>query len=116
MLRRLHDRLTVVRYEDLVTTPDLVQAKIAERFDLKMSRLFSQFDRNFAVGGVIAGAMNGVRSPSPASIGRWRSDARHLEHCRSVWPEIRGDTAWVCETFGYEFPADLEADLDGVQA
>ena len=111
-LRRLliagRPNLKVIRYEDLVGKPDETQAKIARHYRLDVLRPFSQFGQGFAVSDPIAAAMNGIRPPDTASIGRWRTDPRHIEYCRTIWPEIREDALWLCRAFDYEVPAELE--------
>lgn len=67
-------RTFVVRYEELVTTPNRVQTRISEHFGLVPRLPFSegytifpneQQDSNIR-------ALNGVRPPDPSEIGRWR--------------------------------------------
>jgi hypothetical protein len=112
-LRRLltvgRPNLKVVRYEDLVREPDQAQARIAQHYRLQPLRPFSEFDQGFTASEPIAEAMNGIRPPDAASIGRWRTEARHIDYCRTIWPEIREDALWLCRAFDYEVPAELEA-------
>jgi hypothetical protein len=104
MLRRIHKKVTVVRYEDLVSEPDKVQQWLAQNLGVEPQRPFSSFDENLKVGNLVARAMHGVRPVSARSVGRWR-DPDLQKYCKSIWPGIRDDVAWVCDTFGYEFPA-----------
>lgn len=104
MLRRIHKEVKVVRYEDLVSEPDKVQQRLAQDFGVEPQRPFSKFDQNLKVGNLIARSMHGVRPLSASSVGRWR-DSELKKYCKSLWPGIEDDVAWVCETFGYELPA-----------
>jgi hypothetical protein len=111
-LRRLlsvrRPNLKVLRYEDLVRSPDKLQQQIARHYDLKVLRPFSQFHCRSAVSDTIAGYMNGIRPPDTNSIGRWCSNPEHVAYCRKLWPEIRDDALWLCRAFGYDVPAELE--------
>lgn len=100
--------LMVVRYEDLVREPDRVQAAIAERFALAPELPFSRFAERARFDGLTLEAMKGLRAPDTRSIGAWRRDPEAIAYCRTIWPAIAADVAWLCARFDYASP---EAEL-----
>lgn len=73
--------VVVVRYEDLVTDPDRVGARLAGAVGWTMDGPFSAYldiarERGVTWGAFLDDAMGGARPPSGAAIGRWR-DPEH---------------------------------------
>ena len=69
---REHERLLVIRYEDLVRKPDKVQEKISGRMPfLKQKLPFSQFHQHTKPSPQSRQAMHGVRPVSDSSVGVW---------------------------------------------
>lgn len=68
-----HPRFVVVRYEDLVQSPDAVQDYIEKHLPfLKRKHRFSEFHIYAKVSQDSSQALNGVRPPSAKDIGKWR--------------------------------------------
>ncbi len=87
--------VTVVRYEDLVTEADTVQATLAERIGWSTNQPFSTWVGPGGEGGVAAGsfidkAMGGPRPPDAARIGRWRQPeyAERMDEIREAIPAL----------------------------
>jgi hypothetical protein len=94
-----HPRFLVVRYEDLVRDPDAVQDRIEEYFGfLERQRDFSRFHEDWRGDEDAVVAMNGVRPPDPASIGRWREDKARV--ARQI--ALHGDITDALVARGYE--------------
>ena len=91
----------VVRYEDLVGTPNEVQQRIAHRFQLSPLAPFSRGSVLYTASADIDATLNGARPPEPGSIGRWRDD-QHIDHSREVWQLIQEEGCWFCELFDYD--------------
>jgi len=70
---RQHSRLKVVRYEDLVAAPDVVQTQIAEFLPFLRTRArFSEFHRHSRPSRQSAEAMGPLRPIDGDSVGAWR--------------------------------------------
>lgn len=95
-LRRLRKaqpgrRITFVRYEDLVTRPDDVQATLAEGLGLRAERSFSRNPSGIEI--------------TPASVEKWRDRPklrRYLQELDAGW---LGELSRFCGEFGYGPPA-----------
>lgn len=113
-IRRLrdHPRFHIVRYEDLVTDPDAVQARIAARIPaLERRAAFSDFVRIARPSAAAIRAMGGLRDIDAASIGAWRkAPARVAGQIR-----LHGDVAPALIELGYEPDASWRAALVGVE-
>ena len=69
---REHPRFLALRYEDLVATPDIVQARIGARFPfLRQQHLFSDYHRFAAPSATSQQAMNGLRQVNGDSLEKW---------------------------------------------
>lgn len=106
---RNHPRFVVVRYEDLVRTPDAVQRELLRRLPFLDARFpFSRY-QDHAPKGMrrsvqVVQAMRGVRAISAENVGAWR---RHLPRVKAHigdYPDLprrlvelgyEPDTAWL---------------------
>ncbi len=107
-----HPRVIPVRYEDLATKPDDVQAEIARRLPfLRATGAFTEFHRrsNPTAEGVIA--LGGVRPIGADSIGKWRN---HLPRLAGQLARHGPLTAELIE-LGYEPDDRWLAMLDGIE-
>lgn len=108
---RDHPRFVLVRYEDLVTDPDGVQALLVARIPcLKQTRAFSSFHRGTQVSGDASLALGGVRPIGADSVARWRSDLARL---RGQIAEHGGIDEELIE-YGYEKDTSWRDGLDGL--
>jgi len=81
LARRLepHPRVRLVRYEDLVASPDSVQATIHEWLPfLEKRATFSEFHQVARPSETSKAALGGVRPVSPTSLGNWRKHKPRL--------------------------------------
>ncbi|MCB1502418.1 MAG: sulfotransferase [Bauldia sp.] len=103
-----HPRLVTVRYEDLVSDPDAVQAYLEERLPF-LERLapFSRFHEVAAPSKLSLNALNGLRPIASASVGSHRM---HLGRVRAQ-VDLHGSIAADLIAAGYETDADWEARL-----
>lgn len=70
---RDHPQFHIVRYEDLVTKPDEVQARLAHEMSfLVRTRPFSTYEGKEAEDQVEVDALNGARAVEPSRLGSWR--------------------------------------------
>jgi hypothetical protein len=107
-----HPRVIPVRYEDLVTKPDEVQAEIAWRLPfLRQTAAFTEFDRRADPSAKAVKALGGVRAISAGSIGNWR---RHLPRLAGQLSQHGPVTAELIE-LGYEPDDAWLAELDGIE-
>lgn len=104
-------RFIIVRYEDLVTTPSLVQSFLLARIPfLRQTASFTAFHELARPSDDAITALGGVRQPSVESIGRWR---RHLP--RIAGQLVRHSTiAQDLIRYGYEQNSDWESQLTSV--
>jgi hypothetical protein len=99
-----HRRVLVVRYEDLLTSPNFIQRQLIWRFGLKQrlpfSRCWTDFDQE-DVGSIKA--MHGARPLDPSRAEPWKmapqADREHLRRAFAQAPEM---VPWM-ESFGYVF-------------
>jgi hypothetical protein len=99
------DDVLVVRYEDLVSDCESVQARLQEFAGLKTEMSFKEFT-NAVPEGFETIALNGIRPPDTNSVGRWRQ-SQHRERLQSILaslPELplylidmnyEADAGWV---------------------
>jgi hypothetical protein len=107
-----HPRVTLVKYEHLVTEPDLVQASIAARLPfLSTKGQFSRFHLTAAPGEQIRTALGEVRPIDCASIGNWR---RHLPRLAGQIAQHGPITAELIE-LGYETDDSWLSALENVR-
>lgn len=94
-----HSRFVVVRYEDLVKSPDAMQEYIEQRLPfLKRKHRFSEFHLYAEVSTDSSQALNGVRAPSAEGIGKWR---HHLPRVSAQFKKFP-DGVEVLIRHGYE--------------
>ncbi len=96
------ENLLVLRYEDLVTKPDLYQKQIADMFELTPQVLFSKFHQHATQTEVIAVSMHGLRAPNGSSIERYRQNPELLAYCKKIKPLLAKSLQWVCNTYEYD--------------
>ena len=107
-----HPRVILVRYEDLVTNPDKVQAVIARRLPfLRPTGAFTEFHRRADPSQKAVKALGGVRAISADSIGKWR---HHLPRLVGQLSQHGPITAELIE-LGYEEDDAWLAALDGIE-
>jgi hypothetical protein len=108
-----HERLLMVRYEDFVSRPDAVQARIGERFPwLERRHAFSEYHEYATVSEKSRTAMHGVRPIAPTSVGLWKNNLPRIKGQQ----EIHGSLTPDLIECGYETSADWESLLDDVEA
>ena len=106
-----HPRFTTIRYEDLVTDPDMVQNQLIARMPFLKTKLpFSRFHEVASPSEKSLRAMRGIRPVSPESVGAWR---RHLPRIAGQLCEHGSISADLVE-YGYERDDSWERSLDGV--
>jgi hypothetical protein len=78
-----------VRYCDLVTSPDVVQSRLATSLDLEIDRPFSEAGVKFFT----------------SSVGKYRTDHKLQRYLWLLPNALRQEMKEFCEEFGYELPA-----------
>ena len=112
--RRLitHERVLVVRYEDLVTDPDATQQRLRDRLPfLAANHAFSAFHALAAPSGDSLSALGGLRQFDRSSVGNWRN---HLPRVAGQLLQHGPLTDELIES-GYERDDSWLSVLDGVQ-
>jgi hypothetical protein len=113
VIRRLrhHRRFILLRYEDLVRSPDAVQDALTARMPfLKQRARFSDFHKLARPSAKSVAAMGSVRPIDSASIGNWRN---HLARVAGQIA-IHGPISEELIAFGYEPDESWLAALEGV--
>ncbi len=107
-----HERFLQVNYEEFVSKPDIVQAKIARKFPW-LERLydFSDYHLHANVSEKSRLAMNEVRPIAPTSVGKWKKNLPRIKAQQLLHGSLTPDLI-EC---GYETSADWERVLDDVQ-
>jgi hypothetical protein len=82
LLARRRTQLTVVRYEDLVTSPNRVQLILSEKLKLNVSSSFSTYHERARPNWATLEAIGSLRAPDTASVGRFLRDCSIAEQCR----------------------------------
>lgn len=108
-----HPRFLRLRYEDLVTDPDAVQASIASRFPfLEQQYLFSEYHLHATPSADANRAMNGLREVTPGSLGKWRQHLPRVSEQLHRHPELAEDLIRL----GYEKDRQWLDALRGITA
>ena len=81
--------ILILRYEDLITEPDVAQQRIADAFGLVAAGLFSQ-DPN-----------NPIRT---SSLRKWESNEAFQGYLRQLPPQFLERVQGFCREFGYDLP------------
>lgn len=89
----------VVRYEDLVSDPDKVQADLSRSLDLEMAGRFQDFHRA-EIPADLTRALNGVRPVEAANAESWRTGARLQRVCEQF--RRAPDMLSILTRWGYE--------------
>lgn len=106
-------RFITVRYEDLVTEPDQVQAMLQSRMPfLKRRCLFSEYHLQANPSDKSQAALGGLRPISPVSVGNWRKNKAFIK----AQMEKYGDISDMLIRLGYETDNHWLAELDGIAA
>lgn len=106
-------RFCVIRYENLVRDPDGVQRDLSNRCSfLKITGLFSEFDKKAKPASKAEEAMKGVRPISTDRIDGWKEHLPRIKAQLEKYPEL---TTYL-KAFGYENNDDWLEILDGVEA
>jgi Sulfotransferase family len=94
-----HDRIVVIRYEDLIENPDDVQNYIASKIKyLKKKRPFSQFHHGSDFSRESSLALKGVRPIDKDNVSKWRA---HLPRLRQQLVDYGPITEELID-WGYE--------------
>jgi hypothetical protein len=94
-----HPRFLALRYEDLVTDPDAVQARIAARFSfLQQLHPFSEYHLHAQPSEASSRAMHGLRAVDPGSLVKWRQHLPRVSEQHRRHPELAADLVRL----GYE--------------
>ena len=111
-----HPRFVVVRYEDLVATPDDVQRELTRRMPfLRIMVPFSQYHTHVSQAAAQSGqfnrAMRGIRPVTTESIGAWRAHLPRVKRQLKMHGGITSDLI----TMGYEPDNSWRRMLDSVK-
>ncbi|MCZ6617631.1 MAG: hypothetical protein O7E57_05820 [Gammaproteobacteria bacterium] len=107
-----HPRLLVIRYEDLVTDPNGVQATLEEQFGfLRAKGRFTDYPDGVRVSEIARGSLNGVRPFDPSRINSWRQHLPRVKGQLALYPEL----SEILVRLGYEPNGDWASVLDDVE-
>ena len=106
-----HPRLSVIRFESLVTAPDAVQADIEARLPfLIRRRAFTEYPEGASVPLLAEASLNGVRPFDTSRLDAWRN---HLPRIKGQL-EAHPDLSQSLIDFGYEADDAWTAMLEGI--
>jgi hypothetical protein len=109
---RSHPRVTLVRYEDLVSDPDAVQMHLMRWMpSLEKVAAFSEYHLRAKPSEKSSLALGGVRPVSAASVGRWREHKSRLV----TQMQRHGSIARDLVELGYEADGSWLGELAGVE-
>lgn len=98
-----NSRFLVLRYEDLVTSPDDVQDFIQARLPfLKKKTSFSDFHKVAKPSEKSSAALGGIRPISTSSIGNWRSRLPYIKAQLEKYSSVENDIPNILIQLGYE--------------
>jgi len=107
-----HPRVIVVRFEDLVANPEIVQAEINQRIDFVEARIcFSEYDLNAVPSDQSVSPVHGVRPISDETIGGWRNHKGRL--LRQL--KLHGLIDEALQVLGYEDDGRWQEALAGIE-
>lgn len=92
---------TVVRYEDLVTYPDIVERALTRFLGWQVVRPFSEYEQSVP-NGFDTAALNGLRSLDRGGIDRWR-EPQHRERLTRLLNEEMPELPDMLIEMGYEW-------------
>ena len=106
-----HPRFLQLRYEDLVTNPDAVQASISAHFPfLRQLHLFSDYHLFATPSAASQQAMNGLREVNRASLEKWRQHLPRIAEQYRRHPTLADDLVRL----GYEPDKRWLDELQGI--
>ena len=84
-----HPRFILIKYADLVSDPDRVQAEIMHRFDfLEKQHAFSEYGQHAAPSSHAETAMGSVRAVTPDRLKGWQAHLPRLKSELLKYPEL----------------------------
>lgn len=93
-----HNNCLLVKYELLISKPEIVQKKISDKFQLLVKTKFQEcpnsFDQEDKVNML---NMNGFRSLDPSRIGNWKQDPEKITHIKKVIDRHPDILTWMKE-------------------
>lgn len=92
----------IVRYEDLVENPSLVQAGVGDFFGLEKAVDADQYLSTFRPPPEATAAMHGLRPIDSRSVGRWKNDNENIRYLRNIRPRLGAMLNWVGTSFDYD--------------
>jgi hypothetical protein len=106
-----HPRFIQVKYEDLVSDPDRVQASLVAAIPwLDCAHPFSEYHLHAKLSKQSERAMHGLRSINTESIGRWRANLPRI----AAQIERHGDISQTLIECGYERDTAWTQELEGI--
>lgn len=106
-----HPRFLRLRYEDLVSSPDEVQAQILAHFRfLKQLHLFSEYHKYATPSEASERAMNGLRAINNDSLSKWRNHLPRIKEQLLRHPRLAQDLVRL----GYEADDSWQTLLEDV--
>ncbi len=93
---------SVVRYEDLVTSPSVTQSKLASNLGLEIDIPAIDYMNSFAAPEKANAAMHGIRKIDTKSVNRWKSDPKYQAYLKTILPRLGETLNWMASTFNYD--------------
>lgn len=95
-------RTTILRYEDLATSPDIVQARLADETELAVAHAARDAHKVFTGSPEAVAAMHGLRPIDTNSLDTYRQSPEKMNYLRSIRPRLGRLLDWVAAEYGYD--------------
>ena len=92
----------IIRYEDMVLNPDLVQVEIATFFGLSIKDPVENIVFTFQAPPEASDAMHGLRKIDQKSIAKFKKDPKKIDYLKVIQPNLEQMLNWVAQEYSYD--------------
>lgn len=92
----------IVKYEDLIKDPSVIQSRIADKFGLNISINAHDATKFFNAPPEAVAAMHGLRPIENQSTRKYLNDPEKIKYLQHILPEVTPCLDWLAKEFGYD--------------